>query len=117
MKAVIFALFFLSTQAWAEDPFLSLAKRSQCFTCHSIDHRMLGPSWNDISARYNGEIKAGRTTQQAVEDRLVDKVARGGKGNWDKTTGGMSMTPNYPRVSRENLRKLVQYILSLKKNG
>ena len=86
-----------------------------CLVCHAIDHKVVGPSWNDVSARYNGEIRAGKSTEARVEDQLVEKVTRGGKGNWNAVTGGMSMTPHPTKPSNADLHKIVRLILALKK--
>ena len=94
---------------------LELAEKSQCLSCHALDHKVIGPAWNDVSARYNRDIRSGKTSEQAVEEALEKKIAMGGKGNWIWVTGGMSMPPNAPRVSAENIRKLTHFILSLRK--
>ncbi|MHB1099135.1 MAG: c-type cytochrome [Burkholderiales bacterium] len=94
---------------------LMLAEKSQCLSCHALDHKVIGPAWNDVSARYNQDIRSGKTSEQAAEKMLEKKIAMGGKGNWIWVTGGMSMPPNAPRVSAENIRKLTRFILSLKK--
>lgn len=94
---------------------LELAEKSQCLSCHALDHKVIGPAWNDVSARYNQYIRSGKTSEQEVEKTLEKKIAMGGKGNWIWVTGGMSMPPNAPRVSAENIRKLTHFILSLRK--
>ena len=94
---------------------LMLAEKSQCLSCHALDHKVIGPAWNDVSARYNQAIRSGKTSEQQVEQMLEKKIAMGGKGNWIWATGGMSMPPNAPRLSAENIRKLARFILSLRK--
>jgi len=94
---------------------LLLAEKSQCLSCHALDHKVIGPAWNDVSARYNQAIRSGKTSEQQVEQMLEKKIAMGGKGNWIWVTGGMSMPPNAPRVSAKNIRKLARFILSLRK--
>lgn len=121
---LILAAILISGCTYAPKPFdpanpetrkgLELAERSQCLGCHALDGKVIGPAWNDVSARYNKEIKSGKTTRKAVLDMLEKKIAMGGKGNWIRVTGGMSMPPNYPKVSKENIRKLGAFILSLK---
>ncbi len=92
---------------------LKLAGRSQCLTCHAVDRKVIGPSWNDVSARYNAEIASGRISRAEMEEKLARKIAMGGRGNWTSVTGGLFMPPNYPRVPMENIRKLSKFILSL----
>lgn len=120
MKAILgtaAALMVFSISAHAAPDMeagLALAKKSQCLMCHAVDHKVVGPAWNDVSARYNKEIKSGRKEADVVA-QLVAKVAKGGKGNWTQVTGGMSMPANAPRVSEKDITSLVDFVLSLKK--
>lgn len=79
-----------------------LAQKSGCFACHAIDKKVVGPAWKDIAAKYRG--------QPNVEAKLIDKIAKGGSGVW----GNSPMPPNAPRVSADDTRALVRFILSLK---
>ena len=83
---------------------LALAGKSGCLACHKIESKLVGPAWRDVSKRYKGDPGA--------KARLVAKVKAGGKGNWTEVTGGVSMPPYSPRVSDENIEKLVTFILS-----
>ena len=84
---------------------LALAAKSGCMVCHQMDKKLVGPAWSDVSKRYKGDAGA--------KARLVAKVKAGGKGNWTDVTGGAAMPPNSPKVSDENIEKLVKFILSL----
>ena len=86
---------------------LKLAKQSGCLACHSIEKKVVGPAWKDVSAKYKGDPGA--------RARLIEKVKKGGKGNWTTVTGGVPMPPYSPRVSDENIAKLVDFVLSLAK--
>ncbi len=86
----------------AGDDVHALAQRSGCFACHAIDKKLVGPAWSEVAAKYRG--------QKDAEQKLVTKVARGGSGVW----GATPMPPNEPRVSEEDIRTLVRFILSLK---
>ena len=92
----------LSNVAVADE--LALAKKSGCLACHAIDKKVVGPSWKDVAARYKGK--------DAKAD-LVAKVKAGGKGNWTEVTRGVPMPPYSPRVSDENIEKLVDFIMTL----
>ncbi|WP_455217285.1 c-type cytochrome [Kaarinaea lacus] len=87
------------------DKMLALAKKSGCLTCHSVDKKIVGPAWKDVAARYRDDNSA--------RSRLIDKVSKGGKGNWTEVTGGVPMPPYHPRVSTENIEHLVDFVLSL----
>ena len=102
MVSAAAAALFVSTQATAD---LALAKKSGCLACHSVEKKIVGPAWKDVAAKYKGDAGA--------KDRLVGKVKKGGKGNWTKVTGGAPMPPYSPRVSDENIGKLVDFIMGL----
>jgi cytochrome c len=98
------AALFVSVQASAD---LALAKKSGCLACHSVEKKIVGPAWNDVSAKYKGDAGA--------RDRLIAKVKKGGKGNWTAVTGGAPMPPYSPRVSDENIAIMVDFVLGLAK--
>ncbi len=108
-----------------------LAKKSGCTSCHNIEKRVVGPAWRDVSKAYNKvgatgtavDPKVYNTTQKVSEilkehDRatpeawLIEKVSKGGKGDWFTTT---AMIPNAPKVSQEDIKTLVDFILGLEK--
>ena len=78
-----------------------LAQASGCMTCHAIDKKVIGPSYKDVAAKY-------RNTQGADAD-LFKKVKGGSKGVW----GPIPMPPT-AHVKDENVKAIVQWILSLK---
>lgn len=88
----------------SHDEGLALADKSGCLVCHKIEVKLVGPSWRDVSKRYKGDPDA--------KARLMAKVKAGGKGNWTEVTGGIAMPPYSPRVSDENIEKLVTFVLS-----
>lgn len=96
------AILVVSGQAQAD---LDLAKKSGCLACHSVDKKVVGPAWKDVAAKYKGDGAAKAT--------LIDKVKKGGKGNWTKVTGGAPMPPYSPRVKDADIEKLVDFVLSL----
>jgi cytochrome c len=98
------ALLAISGQASAD---LALAKKSGCLACHSVEKKVVGPAWMDVSKRYKGDAGA--------RDRLIAKVKKGGKGNWTDVVGKAVMPPYSPRVSDENIAKLVDFVLGLAK--
>jgi cytochrome c len=83
-----------------------LAKSAGCFVCHSVDKKVVGPAWADVAARYKGDEKA--------RERLIETVRKGGKGNWPLLiTHGVPMPPHSPRLSDEEITRLVNWILGL----
>jgi len=84
---------------------LALAGKSGCLICHMIETKLIGPAWGDVSKRYKGDADA--------KTKLMASVKSGSNGKWTEVTGGMRMPANSPRVSDENIGKLVGFILSL----
>jgi len=103
--ALVAGLGMTSSTVFAGDE-LELAKRSGCLACHAIDKKIVGPGWKDVSKRYKG---------QDAKAQLVKKVKTGGKGNWTEVTKGVPMPPYSPRVTDENIEKLVDFVLALEK--
>jgi cytochrome c len=71
-----------------------------CTACHAVDHKVVGPAFKDVAAKYKG---------QDVEAKLAEKVRNGGAGVW----GQIPMVPN-PQVPDADLHAMVKWILSLK---
>jgi cytochrome c len=84
---------------------LDLAKKSGCLACHAVEKKVVGPAWGDVAAKYKGDAGA--------KAALVDKVKKGGKGNWTEVTGGVPMPPYSPRVADADIEALVDFILGL----
>lgn len=84
---------------------LALAKKSGCLACHKLERKLVGPGWSDVAQRYKNDSDA-RT-------KLIEKVSRGGGGNWTEVTGGKRMPPYGQKVAPENIAALVEFILSL----
>ena len=79
----------------------ALAQKSGCLACHSVDKKVLGPAFKDVAAKYKGNKEA--------ESKLVAKVKAGGSGVW----GPMPMPANSPQVKDEDIKSIVQWVLSL----
>lgn len=90
------AVFALPAQASEE-----LAKKHLCMTCHTLDKKLVGPSYHDVAAKYKGD--------KAAEAKLLDKVKKGGVGVW----GQIPMPPN-EKVPEAELKALVKWVLSTK---
>jgi cytochrome c len=80
----------------------ALAQKSGCLACHSVSNKVVGPSYKDIAAKYKGD--------KGAEAKLIDKVKKGGSGVW----GPIPMPPNSPHVKDEDIKTLVQWILTVK---
>jgi cytochrome c len=78
-----------------------LAKKHACFACHTVDKKMVGPSYKDVAAKYRAEKEAPA--------KLAAKVKNGSQGVW----GNVPMPPN-AAVPDADLNALVKWILSQK---
>ena len=78
-----------------------LAKKHNCLACHTVDKKMVGPSYKDVAAKYRSDPGAA--------GKLADKVKKGGQGVW----GQVPMPPN-PTVPDAEVQALVKWILSQK---
>lgn len=91
-----------SSASTASEPVgLKDAKASDCFACHAIDHKVVGPAYDAVAKRYAGQ-------GNAIVDKLARKVIDGGSGNW----GTIAMTP-HPNLGMAKARTIVQWILTL----
>ena len=89
---------FASTGAFAQ---ADLAKAKNCMACHAVGNKLVGPSYKDVAAKYEG--------QKTAEDKLVQKVIKGGAGVW----GPVPMPAN-PQVNEAEARSLVKWVLAQK---
>jgi len=78
-----------------------LAKTKNCMTCHSVANKVVGPAFKDVAAKYAGD--------KGAEDRLTQKVLKGGSGSW----GPVPMPAN-TQVNEAEARTLVKWVLSQK---
>lgn len=134
MKATIFSMITAGTMitgsAWAVD-MPALAKKHNCNACHTIDQRLVGPSWRDVSKAYNSVGATGsavnpsayktsnkvsdilaKNNVKTVDEWLLRKISKGGSGDW----GTMPMPANDPSGAKEaEFKELVKFIMELEK--
>ncbi|WP_315054901.1 c-type cytochrome [Chryseobacterium indoltheticum] len=77
-----------------------LIEASDCMACHNAVERTIGPSYKEIAEKYS---------DKDIEI-LASKIIEGGSGVW----GSVPMQP-HPQVSKEDAKKMVEFILSQKK--
>ncbi len=80
---------------------LELTSKSDCFTCHKIDEKNIGPAWRDVANKYANTDDA--------EEILAKKIIEGGSGNW----GEIPMA-SHANFSEEEAKTIVRYILLMK---
>lgn len=80
---------------------LEITAKSDCFTCHKIDEKNIGPAWRDVANKYAGSDTA--------VNYLAHKIIHGGSGVW----GEVPMAP-HPNMSEEDAKTVARYVLLLK---
>ena len=87
--------------AFSDADGIALGKKRNCFACHLIDKKVVGPAWKDVASKYRGDAGA--------QARMEAKIGKGGGGAW----GSMAM-PAQPQVTAEDRAILARFILNLK---
>ncbi|OGB22214.1 MAG: cytochrome C' [Burkholderiales bacterium RIFCSPLOWO2_02_FULL_57_36] len=98
LMVMLAATALLSSAAMANP---DLAKAKNCIACHSVANKVVGPAYKDVAAKYAG--------QKDAEDKLTQKVLKGGSGVW----GAIPMPAN-GQVTEAEARTLVKWVLSQK---
>jgi len=77
-----------------------MMNKSDCKSCHMIDKKSVGPSYQDVAKKYKGDSKA--------LEYLSKKVIAGGGGIW-----GDHMMAAHPQISQAEANIIVEYILNI----
>jgi len=89
-----------------EDPVyqkgVEIVAASDCFTCHKIEEKNIGPAWRDVAAKYAG--------QDTAVKYLANKIINGGSGVW-----GQVPMAAHPTFTQEDAETVAKYVLMLKK--
>lgn len=79
-----------------------LISKSDCIGCHAKTSKVIGPSYQDIAAKYENNTKN--------VEMLAEKIIKGSSGVW----GNIPMTP-HANVSKADAESMVKFIMTLKK--
>lgn len=77
----------------------AVAQANGCIACHQVEAKLVGPSYKDVAAKYNGDAGA--------KDVLIGKVRNGGVGTW----GPIPMPPN-TTISDADLAAVIDWVLA-----
>jgi cytochrome c len=75
------------------------ANANACMGCHAVDRKLVGPSFQQIAAKYKGDAHAPA--------KLARKVKDGGSGVW-----GMIPMPAHQSMSDADIRAVVDWVLA-----
>ncbi len=87
-----------------DPPGLKRMKGSDCFNCHAVDQKRVGPQLIDIANKYRDKPEA--------LDASIQRVLRGSTGVWGK----IPMIP-HGQHTPEEVREMVSWIYSLQPTG
>ncbi|MGF6791703.1 c-type cytochrome [Paraburkholderia sp. 35.1] len=76
-----------------------VAAANACMGCHAVDRKLVGPSFQQIAAKYKGDAQA--------LTKLARKVKDGGSGVW-----GMIPMPAHQSMSDGDIRAVVDWVLA-----
>jgi len=87
-------------QEEAVDPGLTMMRQNDCFNCHSVSQKIVGPALLDVAAKYRG--------QAGALDASVQRVIKGSSGVW-------SPTPMlaHEKLSADQVQQMVRWVYSL----
>ena len=77
---------------------MALLQNHGCLSCHAIDHKVVGPAYHDVAARYGSDPQA--------LTRIAASIEHGSSGKW----GEMPMPP-FTQLSAQELKTLTTFIL------
>jgi cytochrome c551/c552 len=85
----------------SDDPIEKLLGANGCTACHTVDKKVVGPSFREVAAKYAGDA--------AATSRIAAKIRSGGQGAW----GNVPMPPN-PGLAEKDLQALAAWVLQQK---
>lgn len=77
---------------------MTLLQNNACLSCHAVDHKVVGPSYHEVAAKYAGD-------SQALE-KVISSIEQGGGGKW----GNVPM-PSFAQLKADDLKTLATFIL------
>lgn len=77
---------------------MALLQNHACLSCHAIDHKVVGPAYHDVAAKYAND-------PQALA-KVTSSIQTGGTGKW----GNVPMPP-FAQLSPDELKTLATFVL------
>ena len=76
-----------------------ILKNNACLACHGIDHKVVGPGYNEVAAKYKGD--------EAAAAQLAKHIKEGSSGVW----GPIPMPPN-AGISDADIKVVVDWLMA-----
>jgi cytochrome c len=92
------SLTFASSSFAGEIPSFAKAK---CGTCHSVDKKVIGPAYKDISAKYKGDKDA--------TSKIIASITKGGAFGWKLG----AMPPKGLGANEAEIKAMAEFIAGL----
>ena len=99
MKLIYAAIAFYALTMSTAFASADLAKKNACMSCHAVDRKLVGPSYQDVAKKYAGQKDAVAT--------LAKSIKAGGAGKW-----GPVPMPAQPALSDADAKTLATWILA-----
>ncbi|MDN0083788.1 c-type cytochrome [Crenobacter sp. SG2305] len=77
---------------------MALLQGNGCLACHAIDHKVVGPAYRDVAAKYAHDPQA--------QGKVEASIRNGGSGRW----GAVPMPP-FSQLSAQDIHTLAGFIL------
>ena len=111
MKRALITLALTLTVAAPAMADLALAKSKNCMACHSVDKKLIGPTYKEVAQKYAG--------QKDAESRLATAIVKGtptptGVGWQKEGKATLPFMPPNATVKPDEAAKLAKWILGLK---
>ncbi len=81
-----------------------LMSKSDCVSCHKVEGKSIGPSYTEISTKYNNM----QWRQSTAVNYLTEKIIKGGGGVWGETAMAA-----HPDIKPKDAATMANYIMSL----
>jgi cytochrome c len=99
MLRIILISALLAAPAIAAEDGAKVAAKYNCLACHSVDKKIVGPSYKDVAARYKG--------QKDAEAMLMAEVRKGlPGGKWGK------IPMPAQQIEDKDLRVIIRWVLA-----
>ena len=78
--------------------------KTKCGTCHTIEKKLVGPAWMDVSKKYKSDKQAA--------NKIAASITKGGSFGWNL---GVAMPPKGLGATDAEIKTLSEFIASLAK--